>query len=192
MAIKTFIFGHKIETGLKGSTIAVTQELERSLSRLFKGAVNAFLREILGAMETDTGMSTASLQPLAARVRTRTQVIEAARGFGPRRWYKDYSDYGFGGDDTIYQFKSRALGERLGRESYIFDITGTKAVFKFKYAVLQHYLLDAGVVESRGGLSRGKAAFEAYVKLNWKRELGFKNLLSLALTGKSIRVKAED
>lgn len=165
----------------------ITNVLHKKATRLFKAAVQEFIYGILDRVHIDTGMSAASLQPLAAQVRLRTAVIETLRGYGPKPGHKSASGSFV---DNNAPFKSRALGERLGRAAYTLDF-GSPYVPKFKMTfeipVLQFYLHEFGYARNNtfpwASLKNGQEKFERFIRKNWKKYIKPSDLKEWLLTG---------
>lgn len=140
---------------------SVLKTYHQRLKRLWRNSVKAFIMAIIDAMHIDTGMSVASLQPLAAQVRLRTIILETLRGKGPRRGYVDLQ-----GVYHREQFKSRAHGERLGRQAYQLSF-GTPQHpdlrFEFDIVVFQHQYHEP----TWDSLQKGQEAFINYFETNF-------------------------
>lgn len=148
----------------------ISKRLHKNMSRLWRGSIRKFIETAIDNIEVDTGMSAASLQPLAAEVGLRSQIIEALRGFGPKRGHSNLDPPW---DSNNAPFKSRALGERLGRGAYKVTFGTPNRVsllFEFEIVVFQHYLHEFGLAEHTSGpwdsLLKGSEAMMNYFRDN--------------------------
>lgn len=135
------------------------------LKRLWRDSVKAFIFETVDAMSIDTGMSVASLQPLAAKVRLRTIILETLRGKGPK-FKKGFTD--LSGAYHANQNKSRAHGERLGRQAYKLEFgtpNNPDLRFEFDIVVFQHQFHDP----TWQSLQKGQQAFIDFFEANFDR-----------------------
>lgn len=126
------------------------------LMRLWRDSIRAFVREAVKYIVIDTGMSYASMLPLAAQVRIRDEIEAGMIGQGkPKSGFKNLSG-GFANNNA--RFKSKSLGEQLGTEAFTIKF-GTprrpELTFTFHLVVFQYYLHE----EQRGG---------GYVSSNWR------------------------
>ena len=126
------------------------------LIRLWKDCIRAFVRELSNHIMIDTGMSYASILPLAATVRIREEIEAGMIGLGsPKSGFKNLTG-NFASNNA--RFKSKTLGEQLGREAFTIKF-GTphnpELTFTFHLVVFQYYLHE----EYRGG---------NYVSSNWR------------------------
>lgn len=130
-------------------------------------------------MSIDTGMSVASLQPLATKVQLRSIILETLRGKGPkpRKGYVDLQ-----GVYHADQNKSRAHGERLGSHAYKLSF-GTPdnpdLRFSFDIVVFQHQFHEP----TWNSLQKGKEAFIAYFKSNFDAVVRVNDLIAQLVTG---------
>lgn len=173
----------------------ILQVVHRGLIRLWRESVGEFITATADAMAVDTGMSVASLQPLAAKVRLATVIREIARGKGPkRRSPGDVPQAPF--QDNFGPFRSRALGERLGRNAFELEF-GTPRTpllkFQFRIVILQHFLNDNGLGNVANppvwqSLEKGEAAFLDH----FNREFAARNfgarISEMLLTGRLIEL----
>ncbi len=119
----------------------LTKLMHNQLIKLWKRCVQEFVLETSKHIAIDTGMSMASLLPLAAKVRLASTIASKISGAsnGARGSYTS-TRYGYTGS------KSVAHGKRLGKEAYKLSF-GTpqnpKLHFEFDIVVLQHYLHES-------------------------------------------------
>jgi len=111
----------------------------------------------------DTGMSMASMMPLAAKVQLATFLRSKISGSsgGTRRGYTDMN-YNY----SRSQQKSIAHGQRLGSKAYDLSFGSTlnpHMTFEFDIVVLQHHLHESSANYKQShhweSLDRGKKAF---------------------------------
>lgn len=126
------------------------------LMRLWRDSIRAFVREAVKYVVIDTGMSYASMLPLAAQVRIRDEIEAGMIGVGkPKSGFKNLSG-GFASNNA--RFKSKTLGEQLGKEAFTIKF-GTprrpELTFTFHLVVFQYFLQE----EQRG---------PGYVSSNWR------------------------
>lgn len=158
-------------------------EVHKQLIKLWKECIEEFVREASKHIAIDTGMSMASMMPLAAKVRMASFLRSKIQGksSGPKR---GYTDMNFQYHKS--QFKSVAHGQRLGKRAYILRF-GTPTLpnlsFEFDITVLQHWLHEDAANYQRShnwqSLVKAKKAFleawdaflpyfvDAYAINNW-------------------------
>jgi len=169
------------------SSVNVTTH--KKIKQLFRAAVRAFIVETLNHVHVDSGMSAASLQPLAAKVQLRSAIVESLQGFGPTRGHQNA--YGAFADNNA-KWKSRALGQRLGQEAYELEFgTPRSPICKmvFEVPVLQFYLHEYGYAASNtapwAALTHGAEAFKQYIKNHWSEYISGSDLAKWIVTGDS-------
>lgn len=149
---------------------AIKKDLFKELEALWDGAIRAFLRAVAleGVVKVDSGMSRASLLPLARVVKMFTEVrssISTERN--PRPSPRPYYNAS-GRRDGL---KSIAHGEELGKKAYKV-LYGTpknpKFVFDFEIVVFQYFLHENGVRNQQAwkSLEVGRIAFLSYLEEN--------------------------
>lgn len=185
MTIRTrIIFPKRTRT-----TTAILGVVHKALIRLWRDSVKEFIIATADAMSVDTGMSIASLQPLGAKVGFATLIRESLRGKGPKRGHSK-AHGAFSNNNA--PFKSRALGERLGRDAFDLEF-GTPNVpvlkFTFKIVVLQHRLNDAGLGNVPNppmwrSIEKGTVAFKQFFNENLPRRLPGRAIARMLLTGR--------
>ena len=168
---------------------AVVGVVHKALIRLWRDSVKEFIQATASAMSVDTGMSVASLQPLAAKVGFATLIRESLRGKGPKRGHSTASGE-FSNNNA--PFKSRALGVRLGQDAFELEF-GTPNVpvlkFSFKIVVLQHRLNEAGLGKVPNppmwrSLEKGTKAFTNFFDTNLSRRLPGRKIAQMLLSGR--------
>jgi len=121
----------------------VFRYVHTALIRLWKESVRAFVREAVKHIHIDTGMSYASLLPLAAQVRLREEIAVGLTFAGAaKRGFKNLS--GVFADNNA-RFKSKTFGEQLGRTAFNLKFGTPQApdlLFQFKIVVFQYFLHD--------------------------------------------------
>lgn len=138
--------------------------------RLWKGAIDAFVDELIngGKIHLDTGMSRASVIPLAREFRLGKLAAATIHGRrGPRIGYTDIS-----GTWHKRGMKSPETGERLGRKPKGYTVSvGTPGRlnfnFRFRIMVYQWAYYEA----EWGALTAARSAFINYVNKNKKEAL---------------------
>lgn len=153
----------------KPNTGRMLKSLHESLIKIWKDCVRAFVLELTKHVHVDTGMSAASIEPLAARVGLQSMIIQSLRGKGPKRGHRDINDPGFKyAAENIAPFKSRALGKQLGQEPRGYELTFGSPdspifTFTFNITVYQWYLHDSfggsGSMGDWGALESARIAF---------------------------------
>lgn len=154
--------------GLKPRVDVFTKKLHENMSRLWKDATKAFLEEIIknDLIKVDTGMSRASLLPLARAVRMLTVVRASINPKSkPRQGYNE-----LGGGYNATGVKSIATGEKLGEKAYKLNL-GSPArpvfYFEFNIVVYQHWIHEVYNSESDWqAIEKGTQAFKAYLEDN--------------------------
>lgn len=150
--------------------------------------MRVFLDVTVNNILVDSGMSAASLLPLAAKVQYRTAILAIIRGKGPSptRGHGPSSVFPpF--EDNIGRFKSIAFGSRLGAKSFSVDFGNpNRPIFSmdFDISVLQHFIHENGLGNARtaqNSLALGVAAAEEF----FRREipLRLQGLALLVATG---------
>jgi hypothetical protein len=156
---------------IRADKVKFSKTLHKNISRLFDGAVRAFLTEVAldDTIRVETGMSKASLLPLAAEVRMKS-IIKATISPTIRR-KKGLVD--ISGTYHPDKFKSAAVGEQLGvrGKAYVLNYGSPSVpVFKFMFSieVYQYALYENGYgsVQAYNTLERGKKAFVSYLTDN--------------------------
>ena len=126
------------------------------LMKLWRESICAFVREAIKYIVIDTGMSYASMLPLAAQVHIRNEIEAGMIGTGkPKRGFKNLTG-GFASNNA--RFKSKSLGESLGKEAFTITFGSPRRpelTFSFHLVVFQYYLQE----EQRGS---------GYVSSNWR------------------------
>ncbi len=166
MTIKSSFLNKK-----RTNTARLKKQIHAQASRFWRDAINVFLDAMADRIAVDTGMSMASLGPLAKEVRRKTAFLQAIRGMGPKFRSKNYSGYK---NDTGL-VKSKAAGTRLGEAAYTLSFgSPTTPVFKlsFEIAVFQFYLWEFGLAKgnegkSWGALDAGRTAFLDFVQTKY-------------------------
>jgi hypothetical protein len=160
----------------------------RKIVELWKDSLLAFLEATAHNIVVDTGMSIASLYPLAAKVKFKTTLNAISPSKRIRKGHtKAYGDFA----NNNAPFRSKALGERLGKDAYVFEF-GTVdhpfLVFQFKIVVLQHFLNEQGLGNVPSppvwqSLEAGREAFLDHWNSHKREVLDGKELLKYLTTG---------
>lgn len=152
---------------------AMYKYVHESLIRLWRESVKAFILEASKHIHIDTGMSLASMQPLAANVRLSTFLQESLAGKGFRR-----GAYDINGQYRPDKNRSKAEGRLAGQKAYTLEFgtpKNTQLLFRFKIAVFQWKLHEIGYSGQSGpawqALDKGRAAFIEHFNNNFKAEV---------------------
>ena len=126
---------------------AYKKEAVDGMSRLWKDSIEAFVKEMAFSLmfeynHVDTGMTVASLGPLAAKVRFRSMLMTGikAKSNGPKSGGQFLGARGSAGSGFV---KSIAMGERLGEDAFTIKMPTANDMsmdFEFRIVVLQHFL----------------------------------------------------
>lgn len=170
----------------QGNKIIAQKYIHAQVKRLWRDSAKEFVKAVLAILShhVDTGMSMASLVPLATDVKFKTLIQELMFGSHTGGVY-----YDFGGVKTNL-LKSPELGEQKGKSAYELSF-GTPAfpemVFNFRIVVYHYYLHELGIATSSTGawatLSHGKAAFLEYFQTNLKQYVQPKKITQILLRG---------
>ncbi len=151
--------------------------VHKNITRLWMDCVREFVLAAASRIVVDTGMSMASLAPLAGEVRRKTIILAAAQGNGPGREHKGITDGRF--TDNNGMVRSISSGELLGRQAYDIRLGSRdkwELFFEFHIVVWQHYLHESGenFIRSSGweSLQAGIEAFEEHWSANSGSILG--------------------
>lgn len=163
----------------------VQKKIHDSLIRLWRDALQVFIKTVLNNIGVESGMSGATLKPLAKDVRLKTYVEQSLRGRGAKFNRARYNSTRFPGDS---EYKSMAHGERLGASAYTINY-GTPKVprltFTFEIKVLQFYLNELGIGNNNtppwDSLDKGQAAAIEFIETNLSNYIGDEELLNILL-----------
>lgn len=147
--------------GPKATQGEVFKYIHNGIIRIWKQSIGEFVRAAAREIAVDTGMSMASLEPLAANVRLASALAASAAGMGaaPRKGAFDIS-----GKWQPGVWRSRASGRREGNKAYEIDF-GTRQNlafrFKFKIVVWQYKVHELGMFNNDpwNSLGKGREAF---------------------------------
>lgn len=145
--------------------LALSQRAHSRLSALWRQGIRDFVRAVITGIHIDTGMSRASLLPLAGAVRIRNEVGPLTEGGRTR---KGVTFIGGGYDPEA--IKSTRLGIQLGRDAYSIEVgTASQAIMRFRFdiVVFQHLFHEP----TWGTLEDGARAFVNSLDRNFKRFL---------------------
>lgn len=144
-----------------------TVRATRKLIPIWRAAVRQFVMAVAHEILVDTGMSAASLVPLAYEFRTKQAFDSIIRGKIKRPTSNKYNGgYGFTGTGEP---KSYSQGVRLGESAYDYSFPDNpdypQFYFKFDIVILQFYLKENGL--GRGdqfseAMTAGEEAFIDY------------------------------
>ena len=176
------MFSFEIKSGIlsagRGNISTVLKRYHNRLKQLWRDCVKEFILSTVDVMKIDTGMSVASLAPLAARVRLKTLILETARGRGPRKGLTNLD-----GSYEPTRYKSKAEGQRLGQTAYALEF-GTPSApnleFKFDIVVFQHQFHEP----TWQSLKNGEQAFINYFEQNFDSYVDADDLVRYLMLGK--------
>lgn len=120
----------------KTKAATYTATVHRDVTRIWQESARAFVRSIVtDSIHIDTGMSAASVLPLAAALRFKGKVQSTIRSQsrGPRKGYGDPMDYS--------KWRSIRHGMKLGERAYKLSYgTAARTLFQFEFniTVYQH------------------------------------------------------
>jgi len=154
---------------------------------LWKECVYVFVNEASKHIVIDSGMSQASLLPLAANVRLASAIQESIRGFSPTPYKGVYSAAGVWNPNG---YRSQAEGQRRGTKAYELSF-GTPMnidlTFSFKILVYQWYLHEVGVhgKPTWDALKLGRRAFTSHFNAHYFKRVSGNKFVKLLHRGKS-------
>lgn len=155
--------------GLKPRVEVFTQKLHANMATLWRGATRAFIEEILkqDLIRVDTGMSKASLIPLGRAVKMVTAIRAGINPIRDSRKGVTYENGTPSGQYVSGDFKTAALGEKIGEKSYILNFgSPTRPVFVFEFKILVYQYLIGENNRGWHTLETGQQAFLQYLRAN--------------------------
>lgn len=142
------------------------KKIRANAEKLMKDAVKEFLMAIAmnDIVKVQTGMSRASLLPLAKQVRLGSAIRSTIVPKVEQKTFK-YTPPD-GRFPTFTAWKSISHGIKIGERAYILDVKGPIFIFEFDILVYQYHLHEQGVKGSAAwdSLTIGKRAFLEYVE----------------------------
>lgn len=171
------------------SKVKIQRAMHNSLVKLWKDAIRVFIRTVLDNIGVRSGMSGATLKPLAKEVRLSSYVEQSLRGKGAQFRKEKYLSTQFPG---ITDYKSMAHGAKLGGKAYTINY-GTHKVFQFDFTfeitVLQFYLNELGIGNNNEmpwfALEKGQEAAIDFINANIFRYFSAQDFIDLLYSGKS-------
>lgn len=163
----------------------VAKYVHTQIVRLWKDSVKAFIHAAYDVLiqHVDTGMSIASLEPLAISVRLKTLITTALQGGYTGEPYYDFTG-------PVERYKSPQYGRELGRTAYELSFGTPEAPtynFSFKIVVFQYYLHEFGYAVPSTGvwatLQKGKLAFLDFFTSNLNAYVRPKQIVKVMLHG---------
>lgn len=143
------------------------KSFEKGVQSLVKDAIKEFIKAIIieDAIKVDTGMSRASLLPLASQVRMLAEVrssINPKTG-GRSKKYKPPSGW-----PTYSKYKNITQGKQIGKQAYKLEFNGPNVKFIFSIKVYQYYIGELGLSGKPpwDSLKIGEEAFLEYINKN--------------------------
>ncbi len=170
MAIKTKITRKRGGKGSRPNAV-MRKYVHARLSRLWRDATKIFVTVLVDSMVddqagVDTGMSKASVLPLAAKVRFKSALAATITGKGPRAHGQDINTFSYSPPGIT---RSKAAGERRGKRAFKLSFgTPESPVFRleFEIVVLQHLIHE----EHWRSLEKALAAMTNFVERNKFKE----------------------
>lgn len=148
----------------------VTKAVHEQLKRLLRDSIKEYIRAVAPHVRVDTGMSKASLLPLARMLRMHTEIKSTIKP-------KAASRKGSFTIDGVWQPdvpRTLAAGEASSAFKHGFNIlygSNKRPVFRFEYkiTVWQFLINENGMGKSEAwqALSYGEIAMERYIKEHW-------------------------
>jgi hypothetical protein len=171
---------------MPGADREVYKYIHDQLKRLWRDSVSQFILAASEQVHIDTGMSLASLQPLAAKVRLSSFLARSLEGRSAQRGV-----YNMAGDYDPSGFRSRAHGRLLGRRAYNLEFGTPKNPhlrFEFNIVVFQWRVNELGMIgrEPWNALKHGEEAFKAFFNTKYSEYLSGRKIASLMLGIKGI------
>lgn len=153
---------------LVGAKSKTQKYIHAELTRLWKDSVKAFVKEASQHVRIDTGMSLASMIPLAREVRLGSFLESSLHGKAKPGYVN------IDGQSFPKVLKSRNLGKKLGREAYDLSFgTPQRSNFKFEFhiVVYQYKLHELGYTKysPMDSLGKGKKAFIQFFETNYTK-----------------------
>ncbi len=146
----------------------IQRDLYQELFRLWVGAGRAFIRTVAleGVVKVDTGMSRASLLPLARAVGLLTAVRRSITADRALRGRKGNIPLGPDGKK-----RTIAAGRRAGEDAFDFDVGTPQSphfIFEFEIKVLQYLIREQGDDGRTAwdSIIKGRAAFLRHIDDN--------------------------
>lgn len=143
--------------------------------KLFKGSIEAFIWGVFNNIHIETGMSAASLLPLAAQIRLKNRLRAAIAGQSIGTKKQSIISYAEWADQSE-KIKSISFGEQLGRKAYTISWgSPSRPVFEFSFLinVFQYHLHEFGYARGNpipwGSIEAGILAFDTYIEKNWRK-----------------------
>lgn len=168
--------------------VDIPEYLHDQLVALWQDAVEEFVLEVQKHIAIDTGMSAASLIPLAENVGLDTLLRASIAAKRKRYIVKGYNPPG--GFPRPSTNKSMQAGESAGSSAYSLNF-GTPLIprvsFTFDIQVWQYYLHENLALPGGSGpwrsLQKGLVAFDTYIKTHFTSYFDPKTLVQLAMRG---------
>ncbi len=163
------------------------KHVHKQIVKLWKRCVGEFVKEVSKHVAIDTGMSMASLMPLAAKVRLASFLRSKISGMskGHKKGYTD-KNFQYHPDRN----RSKTLGERLGSDAYNLSFGSPLSpdlTFSFDIVVLQYWLHESKSNYSGSGHWQSIKKGERVFLRTWKALYGIyvnpKDINTWILTG---------
>ena len=173
---------------IKRKSANVTKFARDNINAAWRSAVRAFVLAASKRIKVRSGMSMASLLSLAgvagggarSTVASKASFGKAMKGITEKQVWGGYAD-------SIGPFRSRALGERLGKKAYKINFLSGRAStvkFQFQIKVMQYAIHETR--SSWNTLARGKKAFIRVFKKEMLERFNEKALYNLFVRGRFI------
>lgn len=158
-----------------------TQALYNNIKELWVECAQQFLLATATQIHVDTGMSMASLLPLAKTVNLLLVVVPER---DPRKGLTDIS-----GLYRRHRFKSMTEGEKAGKKAFTLTFgSAAQPVMRFRFEILifQYLMHEFGLVPHTSGpwnsVLAGETAFREHFQKNWNSRVP--NLPHFLVSGK--------
>lgn len=160
----------------------VRKGIHAELARIWRESARAYFAAVAQLVEIDTGMSMASMIPLAAKVQYAKEIKDAVSGREAKKgWYDLHKVY------HKDKFRSRTGGERearkrIGRE-HVFSIgTASNPKFEFRFEiVIFHWIMRPNATKA---IDAGEVAFKTTFNALIKKSNIGRDIVSYMRTGR--------
>lgn len=168
------------------SVTAITKTLHENLKTVWRQAARAFFREVAAAIAIDTGMSRASLLPLAAKVQYATELQRyLTRGNTAKKGWTDI--------DGVYHpdgFRSKTQGVReseskLGSTQRIEFGTPLAPTMLFEFEIAIYQWAKWENEANWNALGKGVEAFQATFNYEFNKRVRVSDIIKYLETGRT-------
>jgi len=143
--IQRFVGGMKRDWSARPrSTTSYLKKFRKQINKLWDDAIGAFVIGMVNNMSVDTGMSVATLSPLARKMNVQKFIsMKLAMSKGAKKGHRKL--YGKWADNNA-SYKSVGLGERLGEYAYTVTYGDANHIvlgFEFDIKSFQHFMRES-------------------------------------------------